>query len=366
MKRIWILGAADPEMNAIEALLRREGGRVLYAVALGRDGKPGRVAPFAAYRAVGVSDRPDPQGDEDIVPGAELPAFAREAGFERVVLVECDVPGAEWGGLDVVRVDHHNPGDPGHGAPPAQFWEASSLGQVYRLLGLTAPPDDHVMAAAADHCLAAAYAGRCPGVASERLQAWRAESKARFQGRDVEAVLADFYTAVDMFRLAPRVRFAGVECADFREVPSPKEAPEASAILGVPFVSFLPAGHPALRGAPARVSIMGAGSGTPAGEAPVAAFLAVARKGAVLGFRVHADGRWKPYGDPSRGFAGAYIVPCEKCGAPATDHCRDVGPCPPPLCDECARLEEMLRDELAAEAVELAMERAYGGEDRCD
>src|SRR5690606_38859652 len=152
-----------------------------------------------------------------------------------VYAVECIdmLPNNWW-----VRIDHHRPGDPGYGRPPAEFMAASSLGQViaelarrqnlpavwrceehvlerapngcvkgnpygpYWHVGIT-PADasrrlswgellyDHslvlprafVLAAAADHCLAAAYRGECPGVDPDALLRWRAWERAQFQVR---------------------------------------------------------------------------------------------------------------------------------------------------------------------------------------
>src|SRR5690606_1931199 len=125
------------------------------------------------------------------------------------------VDGIDWSGV-VVKIDHHRPGDPGYGQPPSKFLEASSIGQVIAVLARLAPlgwetipgpswpwgpgtyemvdrdrrdwlpdpgtssgwdwaiscatscwyvvPRDLVIAAAADHCLSAAYAGEGPGV----------------------------------------------------------------------------------------------------------------------------------------------------------------------------------------------------------
>jgi hypothetical protein len=210
MTTTWILGAPDPEMAAIEVLLREAGQAVLYAA----DQTGRRVIPSTAYEAVGVV------GD---LPSGEI------------VLVECGGPA-----LDALRVvarcDHHRPGDPGYGRGPEDFLAASSVGQVIVALGAAgrlpaewpgetreeaarrlgcdpwistgaalAPgeiwfrpgpkpywvvgcradgrypharyvwgpgegvgalrvPDHICLTAAADHCLAAAYAGRCPGV----------------------------------------------------------------------------------------------------------------------------------------------------------------------------------------------------------
>lgn len=97
MRRLWMLGAADPEMQAIEGLLRAAGENVAYAV--GSDGK--RVHPGNAYQCVAV---------------------------EGTHWVECSPEKGPPEGS--VVIDHHRPGDPGYGRPPEEFLAASSLGQV--------------------------------------------------------------------------------------------------------------------------------------------------------------------------------------------------------------------------------------------
>jgi hypothetical protein len=207
-KRIWILGAPDPEMSEIEALLREQSETVAYATV---DGV--RVHPGNAYRA-------------------DCPAVLQAGGLPAsgdgitVVAVECDWDHAfESTCAVVVRVDHHRPGDPGYGRAAADYLPGSSIGQVIALLvragrlgdvttrtplgvrwkfepraeiapGLAVPahwrinapvdltsstadaaveatyvvPGRLAMVAAADHCLAAAYAGKCPGVDPEELK----------------------------------------------------------------------------------------------------------------------------------------------------------------------------------------------------
>src|SRR5690606_29571355 len=89
------------------------------------------------------------------------------------------------------RIDHHRPGDPGYGRPPSDFLPASSVGQVLRELDRLGVADrlsaadiiEAILAAAADHCLAAAYRGECPGVAPDALMRWRVKTRSAFQGR---------------------------------------------------------------------------------------------------------------------------------------------------------------------------------------
>lgn len=307
--RLWILGAADPEMAAIEKLLIECGGPVAYAV--GPDGN--RVHPGNAYRAIGYE-----------VGGAF--GDARSHGI--VYLVECEVHRRGFGdGAKLVTIDHHRPGDPGYGRPPAEFFPASSIGQVISRLGSLgrlpadwpvgdgryygaggclrldsqgwvvddeaggAPrliPQRYVYVAAADHCLGAAYRGECPGVHPDDLMRWRAESRAEFQGRAVSDVLADVERAREALRAAPTLTLApGLDTRDMRGRHVP-ELPEASAREGVCFVAD---GQPSPDG---RIKVV-CQSGSPE---QIAAFIE----------------RWAPahgltdiYGDPARGFAGGYL-----------------------------------------------------------
>lgn len=384
--RVWVLGASDPEMEAIEALLRECGETVVYAA----DARGERVHPGNAYRC----ETPDvPDGCE-------------------VYAVECiDVLPDGWH-----RIDHHRPGDPGYGRPPSEFLAASSLGQViaelvrigrlpmgplvsphewvgdweekqraafrwfhweteartafsggalfemfrtpYRLapcdgyyilarrvsgvVEFAASPDemrdagavrvasdkivrvhiphDLVLAAAADHCLGAAYAGKCPGVDPDELMRWRAESRAKFQGRDVSDVLSDIadtsaaLKAADMMSLGSItssgdcsgcglhvLSLSGEGCdycecpraADMRRTDGPwPELPEAATRAGISYISG-PMDCP-----DGRKKITCSGT-----REVIEAFMS----------------EWAPrngltdiYGDPARGFAGGYLAAMSK------------------------------------------------------
>lgn len=189
---VIIAGAADPEMEAIERLAADSGIPVVFAQHQGH-----RVHPGVMYQTESLSGA--------IPDGATILA------------VECDGPAIPDA---ATRIDHHRPGDPGYDRPPSEFLSASSIGQVIselarldllpdywpvlRRCGMPpanpfrwvnsgqgfsdrggthcgwavclpdvsdGPPDcaalvpeDLVVIAAADHCLAAAYRGECPGV----------------------------------------------------------------------------------------------------------------------------------------------------------------------------------------------------------
>jgi hypothetical protein len=278
----WILGAPDPEMAAIEKLLRECGQTVVYATH-----GAARVTPASATRA----DSVDVDGD--------------------IIKVECRVAGRDGQKL-VAAIDHHAPGDAGYGRPPAEFLSASSLGQVIAVLtALDVLPWETIprhllLTAAADHCLGPAYRGQCPGVNPDELAVWRAESRAAFQRRPVADVMADVERTTVALRtaltcdpvfLAP----LGPDCGDpqcschldgvprvadmRRETPWP-ELPEAATRAGISYLSGPLVGRDGRR----QYTV----SGT---HEQVKAWLE---------HWAPANGIVDTYGDPARGFAGGY------------------------------------------------------------
>lgn len=311
-----VFGPADPEQVAAEELCRANGVPFTYAA---KDGK--RCHPGNAYQGNATIGGTDYQG--------QPPTW---------VLFECDVPTPA--GVQVIRCDHHREGDPGYGRPASEYWEASSLGQLFQMLhgtlkqfkkpqgrGLVEWRDELLMVAAADHCLNAAYRGQCPGVDPDALMQWRAESRAAFQKRSVAEVLADVEAARKKLRdaIADQVARSGygqpseyigngqirwdngsgymeVSDCDFMGIIADlrgehiHELPEASAREGIPFLASMQD-----RDGRKKVSIMGAG------ERLVRKFL----DGKLV------SGLADYYGDPARGFAGGYFpkeCPVEPCG----------------------------------------------------
>lgn len=298
--RLFTLGAPDPEMSAVENLLVHCGQSYIYATAGGV-----RVSPGTAYAADPVPADAVPWGGDlylvecapagDTWPtdshGAPVPVrFVLRGG-----VAQDDATSADY--LAVRRLDHHRPGDPGYGRPPAEYWGASSLGQVCARLGIEQTPELR-MVAAADHCLAAAYRGECPGVDPDELMRWRAESRAAHQRRPVAAVLADVESARQRLRAAPRVTLGGVAVADMRpgagapdaggwgDVP---ELPEAAARDGVAFLAMPRAGADGRRKLVLQAAPPDAVAAFLRGEGPAA-------------------GTTDRYGDPARGFAGGYLA----------------------------------------------------------
>lgn len=313
-----VFGAADPESAAGRKLAQAAGIVVHQAMA---GSKP--VHPGSAYAA----DAVDPPIPDD---------------GSRVLRWECDGPA--FAGVDPTRItviDHHRPGDPGYGRPPEEFLAASSIGQVLTILaaeidlpgqwaredwldgdfgimtrmrdrrtvsmGETVefsepwgiiPTAEVMMIAAADHCLEAAYRGRCPGVDPDALMRWRVESKAAFQGRSVEAILSDVEAARKRL-IAASTAIAEIGCtpagdmltrdfrldyADLRGESIP-ELPEAACREGIPFLATVQD-----RDGRTKVVLQAA---TPQ---LIRRFMA----GEIV------RGLEDYYGDPARGFAGGY------------------------------------------------------------
>lgn len=326
----FMLGADDPEMSAIENLL--EGNGIPYFFAVTETGS--RVLPANAYQSYAVR-RTD---------GVTL---SREESVEIInsaVLVECEFPGVTSAG----QCDHHRPGDVGFSRPPSEYWEASSIGQVAAFLDgnhghdILSGGDGKRLAliAAADHCLAAAMAGRCPGVDPEELADWQittacsasaasSRGEARTHGevrasvdrakvtvKNAPVVTLGWQAECDGFRGGVFPSYEGaandgawnlsdggtrsyrvfpVTASDLRGVTVP-DLPIAAMMMGVAYI----AGGTALReGEEPKVVIGGCGEGSVPGTAPVIAF---------LGWWAEEQGiTGEKYGDPVRGFAGRYL-----------------------------------------------------------
>lgn len=242
---LFLLGNRDPEMNAIESLLSACG------LSWGNIQCQGDVChPAHVYK-----------GD-----GADISVDDKAS----LAFVECGISGIE----PIARIDHHHPGDPGYGLLPVDFMRAASLGQVIgwlALWGLLADiwpvtdqvsadkppghffvyqgrmavqcvdcsvfvPESHVLCAAADHCLGAAYAGQCPTVTPEQLQVWRVATRAQFQGRSESSIQADIETARSCLSEAPMTPgLSGVR--DMRDAGHIPELPEAAARDNIPFIA---------------------------------------------------------------------------------------------------------------------------------
>jgi len=301
-----IFGAPDPEAQKARELCRE------YDVPFGQATSflgPLEVKPARAYNADGWRDEAG-----ELRPGVRVLLF--ECCGKQLMLKLLGASSYNW-------LDHHRRGDRGWGKPPAQFWPASSLGQLAAELARAeilrgdactdadgtplgaskwdessgtwrvvarhyrwwTVPKHYLYAAAADHCLAAAYRGECPGVTPDELMDWRVKSRAEFQGRPVEALMADVERAREALRQAPKIDLGGELVADMRGQVVP-ELPEAAAREGVAFLATPQTGK-------RRKVVLQC-----AGPAALAAWPQWALSQGLVDIYV---------GDPSRGFANGYI-----------------------------------------------------------
>mgnify|MGYP007024765203 FL=1 len=154
-----------------------------------------------------------------------------------------------------------------------------------RRVALIPPP--LIYAAAADHCLAAAYRGQCPGVDPDALMHWRVETRAAFQGRSPEDILADVERARVALLEAPTTEIGGGVVRDLRSRGVP-ELPEAAAREGVAYLATV-------TDRDGRWRVVLGGNASPD---TVRAFMSE---------WAPARGLVDVYGDPARGFAGGYL-----------------------------------------------------------
>ena len=205
----FLLGAADPEMETIKKALvsvyNSYGIKPNVAQAM-LNSQP--VTPASAYKATRA---------EYLDKGIECTVTRKENGYfgindTDVVFIECLLP--EVGKASNFVVDHHNPGDLGFDGKPEQYWESSSIGEVYRLLqSRGASPavldsafgKDRYYIAAADHCPAHAFKGLCPGIDPYYLLQMRASQGAEFLGISIDAWLDKLAAARDKLSALPMV-----------------------------------------------------------------------------------------------------------------------------------------------------------------
>ena len=246
------------------------------------------------------------------------------------------------GAIGPLRCDHHRPGDPGYGRPPAEFMGASSLGQVIVQLAVQGVlsaawviPPRVLLTAAADHCLAAAYAGMCPGVDPGELAQYRLRQRAEYlhslpvgdpASQAVEAAIdnagdaccdpdcwewglrAVYASTKAALQAAPRIRLGdvagGPEVIDLRSVGTLPELREVLARTGQCAIYRLP------RGPRFLVGLLGAGEGSIPGPGPAEAFLGGwAQAQGLVGIYPDHDGTPEGIRQASvRGYAGGYEV----------------------------------------------------------
>ncbi len=204
---VWALGSYDPEMRAIRYLLGKAGYRCAVANRYGR-----RCTSSNAYNADDLS-KPIKDG-------------------QQIAWVECRSDRFNPDG-DII-VDHHNPGDPGFDAPPSEFWEGSSIGQVSRIIGVSNP--ESRLVAASDHCLSAAMRGECPGIDPSDLMSWRVMARSAMAEIQPWLLRRMISRAVERIDSLPRLDFGGVQIVDASFDKTP-ELRDAAAVAHVPILT---------------------------------------------------------------------------------------------------------------------------------
>jgi hypothetical protein len=261
---VFILGRADVEMVVIEELLRDNGFPVFQGVVRGKAANVKN-----AYHLEAVRPK---EGTND-----SLLSLLKKEDAE-VVFIECDSESirrrVEQTHHTHLQIDHHHPGDFGFDTDPMWYLSGSSLGQVLEYLvwhtdapltefewhpvnpedleqddgcGITFDlvnvewqihrirngqreyaiiPEYYRWVAAADHCLASAYQGMCPGVDPEALQEWRLRTRAARKGMEVEDLRAVIESTRSKLRLLEEDGIADLTVYPKGTLP---EAPEAAA-----------------------------------------------------------------------------------------------------------------------------------------
>ena len=207
----FVLGAQDPEMREIERVVQSAG----YACVVAAQGRQ-RVSPRTAYEADSVLHN----GPGGLRPAVLLPKAP-------IVTVECRLRGY----APIVAVDHHNPGDIGYEIGPDRYMEGASLGQVLSLLERE-PTETQRLLAAGDHCLTAAYQGECEGAPPDRLLELRASWQARVSGRRFSEVIGGILDAAVQVRA--RYDSDRGESRFLDPIGVPRDLPEGAAYAGLP------------------------------------------------------------------------------------------------------------------------------------
>lgn len=260
----FVLGAVDPEMREIAHVLRKADRDYFHAALNGV-----RVGTRTAYGADSVVR----------LSRGGRPTVAVLPPREPAVFVECTVRGRE----PVLRVDHHNPGDPGYAMPPERYMEGASIGQTLSLLEMEATPTQRLLAAA-DHCLTAAYQAQCPGADPKELLFLRASWRAKVTGRSLSDVLDGVLHAAKLVRRRYDSEYSESLFLDPTE--SPPDLAEGAAYAGraVRYREWFPEGtlKEMLKGASPE---------------HIERFMAT-----------HREAGREVYGNPYRGYAGAYLT----------------------------------------------------------
>lgn len=250
---IFVLGATDNEMAAIELLLTTLDYPFIYA-SIGDK----RVNSSNANAADAVH-----------IPTHLIPVF-----------VECRCKGTYD---NAVIVDHHQEGDPGFGKPPAQYWEGSSIGQVANLIDILQNREMSLYAAA-DHCLTDAYLGNCPGISKADMKYFRVSLASQNQKKPMSLVVEQMSQALIEMQSMPKITIGETQVVNARgrDIPMASEAAASEAIAYLYDMQ--------MKDGRVKVGLL---------NAPPE----------VTRLWMKSCGLDEVYGDPNRRFAGGYINP---------------------------------------------------------
>ncbi|QQR76519.1 hypothetical protein IPJ63_03415 [Candidatus Nomurabacteria bacterium] len=218
MNIIVVFGGADFE-EAAARLIAKKHGLVLATATV--DGVPCHAG--NAYKANGFVVDEGKESNEDIV-----------------IVFECSEKVA--GNREIIMVcDHHNPGDPGFGFPPENFWRGSSIGQLCKYLN-EEPTEELLMVAASDHCFPAAYAGKCPGINPEEFAKFRISQKVAFYATDVrnahKSTPSELEEIIQMtMQKISKAPIIEPGLVDMRGQGFVEELPESAVRLGLAYIS---------------------------------------------------------------------------------------------------------------------------------
>ncbi len=263
MNLSFILGAQDPEMREICKVLEKVKVPYFFASNNGYRSNSGN-----AYQSDGAVIQ-KPSGY------CESAVLVKNATY---ITVECSVKNLEI----QENLDHHNEGDSGFAMEPKDYLNGSSLGQTLSFFGET-PTSDQKLLCAADHCLTAAYRGDCLDVDPDELLFSRTAWLSKILNLPLGEVINDVFAAKELIN---KNYCEKAEMSFFLDpLNQPNYIAEASAYVGKPicYRRITPEGN--------TKEMLKGGTFT-----QISDFI---ERHKLAGRRV--------YGNPYRGYAGAYL-----------------------------------------------------------
>lgn len=204
----FILGTGDPEMNAIETILKHYKLPYAYAGSVNNKGhlrgQLARTHAGVAYKATHVIDY-------------QRRTFAFYPERWKIVCIEC-----MFEDLEIFQLIDHTQNPQGNN--PEYYLEASSIGQFLEFLEefcdirdaheVVGGMDKVRIIAASAHCPGHAFRGMCEGVTPEDLIDFRISQKARYHNVPYQEMLDTFYAAVESIKKLPYIEYKGFKVRD--------------------------------------------------------------------------------------------------------------------------------------------------------